>query len=693
MHNHHRYSSFKTFASRVLGISSVKESEFDEYVGDISFSFDLKEENGLPTLSTNLSAKNLDASSVATISSAEIPKNAPLLEEAVTAGLMGLSNALTSAYSVDNEELSSRLIELEQLMSADVILLPKLKKQIDLLLAEPRFLISAIDRLTNIALLSGSESILTESLLANLEQLFGDERFVKDSRNIRCLQQVLASVPTDREKIIRKLSSVNIPTSSHSQDAFIAVVLSVAQDAEIASAIFESANLEKPVSNVRNYERTIETLSRSPIKINFVSHLSVLQHLFSQLSTAKTPHAKLLFRAYYFCSGTNREWLKSYPFGKILEKIFSFKENDFNDVYRDVRRSLEIPVDASDLSMLLRQMDVKSLSLSKIIYLYSLLPQELDDGEKLAFLCRAMIERGLPVINSQESLTLSAALGLKSLSNQIINEVLRVNGASPVLPENTKYDLISIFDSVLENKTIPRAHDFGLISVIVTTFNPDISFLEKALNSVLSQNYPNLEIIVIDDCSTKEKSLQIESLCKTTSSRRVLYHRNDTNVGQYVSRNTAIGLSQGDFIAIQDDDDVSHPERLALQVRALNKSSALACFTKHVRYSDDGRLSVDDPRNLLVLGDGPATLLFKRELIGLIGGFRNYRSRGDIDFRTRIEQIAGADSVVRLDAPLYFMRSSLTTVSSMYEYFNGDQLIFYRRKIDLMKAKKATEQV
>ena len=304
-----------------------------------------------------------------------------------------------------------------------------------------------------------------------------------------------------------------------------------------------------------------------------------------------------------------------------------------------------------------------------------------------------MIARGLPVINSEESLTLCASLGLKNVSNQIINDVLKVNGFLPLLPEDDEYSLLNVFSHILDVEIEHEKANSELVSIVITTFNPNVELLEKAIESLLQQTYRNIEIIVIDDCSAPAISESIEALCRQKTERPIVYYRNNDNVGQYISRNTAIGLAKGEYIAIQDDDDVSHPQRVSAQVKALEEKKGLACFTKHVRYTDDGNLSVDDPRNLLVLGDGPATLLFKRTLIDLIGGFRNYRSRGDIDFRTRIERIAGANAVVRLDVPLYFMRSSLSSVSSMYEYFNGDQLTFFRRRISLLQSKKASEKV
>ena len=51
-----------------------------------------------------------------------------------------------------------------------------------------------------------------------------------------------------------------------------------------------------------------------------------------------------------------------------------------------------------------------------------------------------------------------------------------------------------------------------------------------------------------------------------------------------------------------------------------------------------------------------------------LGGFYHVRSRGDVEFRGRLERRYGEARVLRLPAPLYLMRGAVTTVSSAYEY-------------------------
>jgi len=92
---------------------------------------------------------------------------------------------------------------------------------------------------------------------------------------------------------------------------------------------------------------------------------------------------------------------------------------------------------------------------------------------------------------------------------------------------------------------------------------------------------------------------------------------------------------------------------------------------------------IDDRQGLTILGDGPASLLFRKELIQDIGGFRAFRSRGDIEFRERAISYYGKGSVAYVDSPMYMMRSSLSSVSSIYEYQFSDKLQYYRDIIDI----------
>jgi glycosyltransferase involved in cell wall biosynthesis len=98
----------------------------------------------------------------------------------------------------------------------------------------------------------------------------------------------------------------------------------------------------------------------------------------------------------------------------------------------------------------------------------------------------------------------------------------------------------------------------SLVSVIMPVFNAG-SFLQPAIESVLTQSYRNLELIVVDDGSTDGAT---DGLAEHPD-ERVVYVRNEVNIGAAQSRNRAIELARGHFIAIQDADDLSTRTRLA----------------------------------------------------------------------------------------------------------------------------------
>ena len=100
-----------------------------------------------------------------------------------------------------------------------------------------------------------------------------------------------------------------------------------------------------------------------------------------------------------------------------------------------------------------------------------------------------------------------------------------------------------------------------LVSVIIPSYNRK-GTIEKALNSVLSQTYSNLEIIVVDDCSTDGTELLFQSI----SDSKIRYHRLESNSGACVARNTGVSLAKGSIIAFQDSDDIWHVDKLEKQI-------------------------------------------------------------------------------------------------------------------------------
>jgi glycosyltransferase involved in cell wall biosynthesis len=115
-----------------------------------------------------------------------------------------------------------------------------------------------------------------------------------------------------------------------------------------------------------------------------------------------------------------------------------------------------------------------------------------------------------------------------------------------------------------------------------------------AIHCFLRQSYPNRELVVV--CVTKDS--EVERYVATLNDPRIRFHHvpEATNVGDM--RNAAIAKSEGSLISIWDDDDLSHPERLALQYNVLLRSEAKACFLTRTLlwWPAASRLAVSPPR-------------------------------------------------------------------------------------------------
>ena len=100
------------------------------------------------------------------------------------------------------------------------------------------------------------------------------------------------------------------------------------------------------------------------------------------------------------------------------------------------------------------------------------------------------------------------------------------------------------------------------ISVILPVYNSQ-EFLSQSINSILNQTYKNFELIIIDDGST-DKSKEI---CEYFSKKdnRIIFIDKD-HEGLTISLNKALKIAKGKFIARQDADDVSLPERFEKQI-------------------------------------------------------------------------------------------------------------------------------
>jgi len=146
-------------------------------------------------------------------------------------------------------------------------------------------------------------------------------------------------------------------------------------------------------------------------------------------------------------------------------------------------------------------------------------------------------------------------------------------------------------------KNIKSSSNLGLVSVIIPVYNGE-AFIAETLNSVLSQTYKNLEIIVVDDGSTDKTVDIIQSFIK--QDRRITL-LSQANAGVAAARNLAIENSQGEFIAPIDADDIWSPTKIAKQVECISQAGEFCglVYTWSVRIDEFGFIiSKDGTHNL-----------------------------------------------------------------------------------------------
>ena len=119
-----------------------------------------------------------------------------------------------------------------------------------------------------------------------------------------------------------------------------------------------------------------------------------------------------------------------------------------------------------------------------------------------------------------------------------------------------------------------------LISVIIPTYKREPELLNRAIDSVLSQDYSNIEVVVVDDNAKwpEYRKKVITLMEEYTKDKRVSFIQNEENLGGGGSRNQGVNVSRGEYLAFCDDDDWFMPGKLTKQFSRLKESGASLCY-------------------------------------------------------------------------------------------------------------------
>jgi len=176
-----------------------------------------------------------------------------------------------------------------------------------------------------------------------------------------------------------------------------------------------------------------------------------------------------------------------------------------------------------------------------------------------------------------------------------------------------------------------------LVSAIITTHNR-AGLLPRAIDSVISQSYSNIELIVVDDGSDDETPEVIEKYKERYS---LIYIRNEQPAGAPAARNKGINAAKGKFIAGLDDDDEWREDRIEKLVEAYSEEySCITSDAKMIYPKKEARWKKKkyiDLKTLLFTNQVGNQVLVSRKRLMHVGGFdENLKAAQDYDLWLRL---------------------------------------------------------
>lgn len=237
-----------------------------------------------------------------------------------------------------------------------------------------------------------------------------------------------------------------------------------------------------------------------------------------------------------------------------------------------------------------------------------------------------------------------------------VNNYLSKYGLEPIfLNLNKKNERYFRIDCEVKKRKVV---DDVLISIIMPAFNAEKT-IEKAINSILGQTWRNIELIVVNDCSTDNTQRILDGI----NDSRLKVIKNIKNVGAYVSKNIALKVATGTYITGHDSDDWAHPSRLENHMTAIKENGfPKASITRMIRMDKtgffshigkEGAFSVDG-----VMRIASITCMFESDFLKKnLGGWDSVRFGADSEIIARATKILGKNfknfeqiSMICLDA-------------------------------------------
>ena len=224
------------------------------------------------------------------------------------------------------------------------------------------------------------------------------------------------------------------------------------------------------------------------------------------------------------------------------------------------------------------------------------------------------------------------------------------------------------------------------ISIILPTYNGS-KYIQRAIESVISQTYKNWELIIVDDCSS-DNSFDI--INNFLHDERIEYFKNDRNLGIQKSLNYGISVAKGYYIARIDDDDIwIDKEKLAKQMAFLEKNkdhvllgTGVVVYDESNKYLYKYLLPETDKeiRNKILLKNCfvHSSVIFQKEKFILVGGYDEgeyTRHVEDYDLWLRLGSVGKMINIQEYSTGFTFRENSLSSKNKIEQFKKNITLI------------------
>ncbi len=225
---------------------------------------------------------------------------------------------------------------------------------------------------------------------------------------------------------------------------------------------------------------------------------------------------------------------------------------------------------------------------------------------------------------------------------ELINTFYKENGIAPLRKKNADAPL-SITNLSTDVTPSSEGKDGPKVSIIVPVYN-GAKTLENTLDGLLAQSWVNLEILVVDDCSTDNTAEVIAAY--EARDLRIVALRTPENSGSYTARNLALSQARGDLITVHDANDWSHPQKIALQVKHLAQNQDIVANHTHRARVNDNLIFLGKFRYKWRLVDwDPSSFMIRSDAARSLGGWDPVRISADSEFIERARQVFGTQVV------------------------------------------------